>query len=85
MRWQLIIATKHPSMAGREEEVRVALERPEQIRQSRTDASVLLFYRNERPHRWTCVVVKRIADDDAFVITAYPTDAIKEGVAIWTR
>lgn len=30
-----------------------------------------------------CVVV-RVADDDAFVLTAYPTDKIKKGVRLWS-
>jgi hypothetical protein len=85
VRWQLIVTMKHPSMAGREDDVRATLESPDEIRRSRADASVLLFYRIERSRRWTCVVVKRLDDDDAFVITAYPTDAIKEGEAIWIR
>jgi hypothetical protein len=34
--------------------------------------------------RWTCVVVKR-TDNEAFLVTAYPTDAIKEGVRTWLK
>jgi hypothetical protein len=45
---------------------------------------VLLFYKAERPKRWTSVVVKRTGDE-AFLVTAYPTDAIKEGVRIWPK
>jgi hypothetical protein len=42
-----------------------------------------LFYRGIAP-RWLCAVVQR--DDDAgFLITAYPTDAVKAGETIWTR
>jgi hypothetical protein len=43
---------------------------------------VLLFYKAEAPKRWTCAVVKR-TNDEACLVTAYPTDAIKEGVRIW--
>ena len=45
---------------------------------------VLLFYKAEATKRWTCAVVKRVAEG-AFLITAYPTDAIKEGVRIWPK
>jgi hypothetical protein len=33
---------------------------------------------------WTCAVAKR-EDDDGFLITAYPTDAIKEGIRVWPK
>jgi len=84
-RWQIIITMKHPAMAGRERDVFATLASPEQIRRSRTDDSVFLFYCTEQPGRWICSVVKRVDNNDAFVITAYPTDAIKEGETIWTR
>jgi hypothetical protein len=42
---------------------------------------VLLFYKAEAARRWVCAVTKQ-ADADAVLVTAYPTDAIKEGVRI---
>jgi hypothetical protein len=82
--WELIVNVKHPAMYGREGDVEEALEYPDEIRRSRSDPDVYLFYRLERPDRWICVVVKRL-DGDGFVITAYPTDTIKEGQRVWTR
>jgi hypothetical protein len=67
---------------GEETIVRSALETPDEIRQSRTDSSVYLFYKVQRAGRWICAVAKR-TDDDGFLITAYPTDAIKEGTRVW--
>ena len=84
VRWELIISEKHPVMRGREEDVRCALESPAEVRQSLTDQSALLFYRSERLKRWVCAVAKRV-EEDGFLITAYPTDAIKEGVRIWPK
>ena len=83
-RWLLIVSAKHPVMAGRELSVREALERPDEVRQSRIDPEVLLFYKAEATTRWTCAVAKRLAAT-GFLITAYPTDAIKEGVRIWPK
>jgi hypothetical protein len=83
-RWKVIITAKHPAMAGREALVRTALEAPEEVRQSRIDAQVLLFYKAQATKRWTCAVAKR-AGEGAFLITAYPTDAIKEGIRIWPK
>jgi hypothetical protein len=71
-------------MAGREDVVKATLENPEQIRKSRSDATVLLFYRAEGSSRWVCAVAKRAADA-GFLVTAYPTDAIKEGTQIWPK
>ena len=62
--------------------VQSALKSPDEIRQSRTDPEELLFYKAEAPKRWTCAVVKRTSDE-AFMVTTFPTDAIKEGVIIW--
>ena len=83
-RWKVIVTAKHPVMAGREGLVRTALEAPDEIRQSRIDQQVLLFYKAEATTRWTCAVAKRVPEG-AFLITAYPTDAIKEGVRIWPK
>ena len=84
-RWQLIVMMKHPVMNGREKDVRRALGEPDEIRRSRTDPSVYLFYRPDAPSRWICAVAKRVDERDAFLITTYPTDAIKEGQRIWTK
>ena len=83
-RWELIATTKHPVMRGRESNVRQALESPDEVRQSRSDAEVLLFYKMEAIRRWVCAVTRR-GGDRAFLVTAYPTDAIKEGIRVWPR
>lgn len=82
--WELILAVKHPVMAGREESVQEALRNPEEVRQSKSDPNVFLFYKSERVGRWVCVVAKR-QDGDGYLITTYPTDAIKEGRRIWPK
>ena len=82
--WKLIVTTKHPVMRGREFDVQDTLRLPEEIRQSRSDPAVYLFYRPERPGRWICAVAKRL-NSTGFLITTYPTDAIKEGERIWSR
>jgi hypothetical protein len=83
-RWRLITTAKHPVMAGREDVVKATLENPEQVRQSRSDPRVFLFYRPEGASRWVCAVSKRAADQ-GFLMTAYPTDAIKEGTQVWPK
>lgn len=82
--WELIVTIKHPIMAGREKDVQDTLQNPGEIRRSRSDADVYLFYKPERVGRWVCAVSKRL-NEDGFLITAYPTDAIKEGEPIWPK
>lgn len=80
--WELIVTVKHPAMAGHEQDVKEALQHPSEIRQSRSDADVYLFYKPERMDHWVCAVAKQL-NGNGFLITAYPTDAIKEGELVW--
>jgi len=82
--WNLIVAIKHPVMAGRERDVQDTLKTPDEIRQSKRDPDVYLFYKTERIRRWVCAVSKRL-NGDGFLITAYLTDAIKEGELVWPK
>jgi len=82
--WELIVTIKHPVMRGRVADVQDTLRVPDEIRQGRSDQAVYLFYRLERSGRWICAVAKRL-NDEGFLITTYPTDAIKEGRRIWSR
>jgi hypothetical protein len=82
--WALIITVKHPVMAGREDDVQETLQNPDEIRVSKSDPDVYLFYKSERIRRWVCAVTKRL-DGEGFLITTYLTDAIKEGRRVWPR
>ena len=82
--WATIVA-KHPDLADRLADVQAALREPEEIRQSRRDPAVFLFYRAaERQGRWVVAVAKR-EGGDGFLVTAYRTDVIKEGERVWPR
>jgi len=82
--WHFITTVKHPIMLGKEEIVKNTLKQPDEIRISKSDESVYLFYKKERHQRWSCAIAKQ-TNDDGFLITTYPTEAIKEGVKIWPR
>ncbi len=81
--WNLNLV-KHEAMSGREHEVIDALQNPDEVRISQRDSEVFLFYRVQRPGRWICVLARRLNGDEGFMITAYPTDAIKEGDLAWS-
>ena len=80
--WELIVSIKHPVMSGHETDVKETLANPNEIRVSRSDPAVYLFYKLQRTERWICAVVKRL-DGNGFLITTYLTDSIKEGEQIW--
>jgi len=70
-------------MMGLERLIWQTLEEPEAVRLSAsTSESVRLYYRRFGgtvvKERYICVVVKA-QDDDAFVLTAYIADRLKEG------
>jgi hypothetical protein len=80
--WTTILA-KHPDLTQRVEDIKAALAAPDEVRQSRRDAAVLLFYRQEAAvARWVVAVAKR-CEEAGVLITAYRTDAVKEGKRIW--
>lgn len=83
--WQVIVTVKHPTMAGREDDVRALLGSPDEVRRSRNDPDVYVFYKLERPGRWICAVTRRLDDREGFLITAYPADAVKIGETIWSN
>jgi hypothetical protein len=82
--WEMIIKIKHPIMAGRLDDVKETLENPDEIRVSKRDPNIYLFYKAKETRRWICVVAKN-ESDSGFVVTTYPTDAIKEGELIWHK
>jgi hypothetical protein len=76
-------------MAEMWESVVETLQSPDVIRRSNSDPyTVRLYYKwfvdTVVGARWVCVVVK-YRNNDAFVLTAYATDVIKEGEEIWPK
>jgi hypothetical protein len=82
--WEFIVNQKHPSLIGKEEEIKLVLSDPDEVRTSKKNHGVKLFYRGEKP-RWLCAVVKNEDDENGFLITAYLTDSIKAGEKLWIK
>ena len=57
--------------------------RTNEVRQSRRDAAVLLFYRQEAALARRVVAVAKRREEAGVLITAYRTDAVKKGKRIW--
>ena len=71
-------------LAELEAEIRQALVSPDEIRRRSRDPNVLLFYLVLTERRWAVAVARRL-NGDGFLITAYQTDAIKEGETLWRK
>lgn len=71
-----------------EDEISRVLQTPAEVRVSRSDETVQLFYEYYAKTRvggkWLCVVVTSPLDD-AFVVTAYLTDQLKPGESLWPK
>ncbi len=81
--WSYITKAKHPSVCGREEYVKKALEDPIEVRRSRRDPNVYLYYGLFKD-KLICVVVKHL-NEEGFIIIAYPTRRIASGEIVWKK
>jgi hypothetical protein len=76
----------HPEVVDMKFQLEIVLQTPEVVRQSRSDSQVYLYYRFYEKTivgaKWLCVVIKDNSDD-AFVITAYLTDKLKQRLELW--
>ncbi|MBD3155622.1 MAG: DUF4258 domain-containing protein [Candidatus Aenigmarchaeota archaeon] len=81
--WTFIINAKHPSMKGRKKNVMNTLKDPDEIRKSKRDPKVYLYYR-EIKKKYICVVCKHL-NGEGYIITTYLTSRIMEGESIWKK
>jgi hypothetical protein len=77
---------EHPEMRDMERAIEHTLARPQCVIASSTDHDARLYYRyyEHTPvdGKYLCVVLK-LPRNDAFVLTAYLTDTVKQGVLVW--
>ena len=82
------IKCDHPEMVDQYDKIEEVLNGPLIIIKSKTDQSVNLYYKHYRKtpvtEKYLCVIVKT-AGNDSFIITAFFTDSIKKGEAIWKK
>lgn len=81
------VLLQHLEIASMESAITETLGSPEEVRRSTRDPRQVTLYYRRYPSsiagdKYMCVVVK-ILGDDAFVLTAYLTDRIKQGNVIW--
>jgi len=80
--WGYLINVKHRVMKGKEKTVKEVLSNPDEIRKSKTDKDVFLYYK--KIDKLYCVVARH-EGGKGFLITAYPVDKVKEGEIIWIK
>ena len=77
---------EHPEMVGMESRIEETLRSPEQVIESLSDSEARLYYRfyvgTQVGDKHLCVVVK-LAQNDAFVLTAYLVNKPTSGRQIW--
>ena len=81
------ILERHQYMVDFRDEIGETLREAEEIRRSAsTPQTTSLYYKwyyeTSRGDKWVCVVVKALPDE-AFRVSAYVTDRIKDGEVIW--
>ncbi len=76
----------HPEMKEMILAIEETLKAPEKVVQSFSDPEARLYYRfySRTPvgEKYLCVIVK-LKRNDAFILTAYLTDAVKKGEILW--
>ena len=79
---------EHPEMQGMEDRIAETLLRPERVLESLSDPQARLYYRmyvaTRVGDKHLCVVV-RMADNDAFVLTAYLMTRPAGGRQLWPK
>lgn len=79
---------EHPEMAELSDGLADVIGAPERAVRSASDPMVELLYEFRRgtkvDDKWLCVVIKYLTND-AFVVTAYLTDKIKQGENLWAK
>lgn len=80
--WEYFVSIKHPVMRDKENIVKSVLQMPDEVRQSKTDKDVFLYYKQS--DKLYCVVVRHTGIE-GYMVTAYPTDKVKEGEIVWTK
>ena len=79
---------EHPEMQGMEDRIEQTVRIPERVLESLSDPQARLYYRfylgTRVGDKHLCVVVK-LADNDAFVLTAYLMTKPAGGRQIWPK
>ena len=75
-------------MQNMESAIAETIESPQWVIQSVSDKNAHLYYNYYYEtwvgNKWLCVVVK-YQGEDAFILTAYLTDKMKQGERLWQR
>lgn len=78
------IVIRHPELEGKEDEIIKTLTDADFVQESTYDKNVLLYYRTLKQNDYFVVVVK-ILNNHAFIITSYIANIIKKGDIIWKK
>lgn len=81
--WEHLVTFKHPSMRGKEDDIRKTLADPDQIRRDPQNKAVFQYHKKCTDH-YVRVVVKHL-DDEGFIITTFPEKKTGGGELVWQK
>lgn len=79
---------EHPEMKGQLEKIKETLASPDFIERSKRDRSTLLFYKfyaKTPVGQKHLLVAAKVLNGQSFIITAFFTDNVQKGEAIWSK
>jgi len=82
--WKDTVLKKHPSIKRFKSKIKAVLKDPDQIRKSNKDPRVYLYYKSIGKLS-ICIVADHVNIQEGYIITAYPTDRIKEGEKVYEK
>lgn len=83
--WNKITTLKHRELKYGASAVKETLKKPDEVRKSITDGTILLFSKKMKNHDILIVAVK-ILNGDGFLITCYQTKDYKQkGTVVWQK
>ncbi len=83
--WQKIKTLKHRELKYGINEVKTTLTKPDEIRRSVTDSTILLYAQRQQNYDILIVAVK-VLNGEGFLVTVYQTkDYKKKGELIWPK
>ncbi len=79
--WDYIVRIKHREVTGLEEDVVKALSSPLEVRRSKKDHRIYLYYRRYGD-KFICVVAKHL-NEEGFIVTVYMARSFGGGELVW--
>ena len=83
--WQKIFLIKHKEVKASQDTIIKSLQKPDEVRRSVTDSTILLYAQEQEKYDILIVAVK-VLNGDGFLVTVYQTKEFKKkGELLWPK